>query len=157
VPPAPQPQAPPQPPPPPPNYGAPSPPPNYGAPPPPPPPPPGYGAAPYGAPQQPAYGYAPPQQTEGTAIGALIASIVAWVACPIIPAIVALVLIPGSRRKIAESGGRMTGEGLLTAAKWVSIIHLAFWGLLIVLFVFLAIVGTLAGDTNSSDFSLGLR
>jgi hypothetical protein len=153
------------PPPPPPQYG--TPPgatPNYGAPPPPPPPPPPYGQAPpaYGQ-QQPAYGgqpygyAAPPQQTEGGAIGALIASIVAWVACPIIPAIVALALIPGSRRKIAESQGRLGGDGLLTAAKWVSIIHLVFWGLLIGLFIVLAIIGAIAGDTsNTSDFSLGL-
>jgi hypothetical protein len=78
--------------------------------------------------------------------------------CPVVPAVVALALIPGSRRKIAESGGRLTGEGMLNAAKWVSIINLIFWGLLILLFVVLAIIGSIAGTTSStsSDFSLGL-
>ena len=130
-----------------------------------PPPPPAYGQpptyTPYGNPQQPAYGggygypMAPPQ-TEGTAIGALIASIVAWMVCPVIPAIVALVMIPGAKRKIDQSQGRLTGEGLLTAAKWVAWINIAFYGLLAVLFLVLIVIGVLAeSSSTSSEFSLG--
>jgi hypothetical protein len=76
--------------------------------------------------------------------------------CPIIPAIVALVMIPGAKRKIDASGGRLTGEGMLTAAKWVSWLNLAFWGLLIIGLIALTVIGVLAGSTSgSSDFSLG--
>lgn len=152
-------------------------------PPPPPPPPPPYGHSdpppygstsagqpPYGqqpqAPQygQPAYGqqapygyqaYGPPPQTEGTAIGALIASILSWVLCPLIPAIVALVMIPGAKRKIDSSGGRLTGDGLLTAAKWISWINIGLWALMIVGFGVLIAIGVATSPDSSSDFSLG--
>jgi hypothetical protein len=146
---------PPPPPPPPPPYGS-APQPPYGQ-------QPGYGQQPYGQ-QPPAYGqpqpgygqyqpYAAPQQTEGGAIGALIASILSFVVCPVIPAIVALVLIPGSRRKIAESQGRLTGESLLNAAKWISIAHLALVALGIVAIVVLIIIGAASSSDTSSDFS----
>lgn len=157
---------PPPPPPPPPPYGQSDPPPHsspsYGQP-----PygqqqqPPQYGQQPpYGQPygQQPTYGYqpyGPPPQTEGSAVGALVASIISWVVCPIIPAIVALVMIPGAKRKIEGSQGRLTGEGLLTAAKWISWINLALWGLMIVGFGILIAIGAATSTDTSSDFSLG--
>ena len=155
------------PPPPPPSYGTPPPPPPYGQSDPPPysstsygQPPygqqPQYGQPPYG--QQPPYGYqqyGTPPQTEGTAIGALIASILAWVFCPLIPAIVALVMIPGAKRKIDSSGGRLTGDGLLTAAKWISWINIGFYVLLIVGFGVLIAIGVATSPDSSSDFSLG--
>lgn len=148
-----------------------------GAPPPPPTPPlppstwsaPGAGeGAPYGQPQQHgagpqypqpaygAYGYAPyaPPQTEGTATGALVAAIVSWVFCPVIAAIVALVLAPSARRKIEESGGRLTGLGLLTAAKWIAWLNIVFY-IGIVLLGVLAIVFLGSTDGGSSDFSVG--
>lgn len=118
--------------------------------------PPQYGQAPYG--QQPPYGYqayGTPPQTEGTAIGALIASILSWVFCPLIPAIVALVMIPGAKRKIDSSGGRLTGDGLLTAAKWISWINIGFYVLLIVGFALLVVVGVTTSSDSSSDFSFG--
>ena len=128
--------------------------------PPPPPPQGGYAPPPPGGYGQPQYGYQPyptAPQTEGGAIGALIASILAWMFCPVIPAIVALVMIPGSKRKIDESGGRLTGDGLLTAAKWVSWINIAFYGLIIVGVIFLIIIGAMAGVSDtSSDFSVGV-
>lgn len=115
-----------------------------------------YGQPPYG--QQPPYGYqayGTPPQTEGTAIGALIASILSWVFCPLIPAIVALVMIPGAKRKIDSSGGRLTGDGLLTAAKWISWINIGFYALLIVGFALLVAVGVATSPDSSSDFSFG--
>lgn len=136
----------------PPPYSAPS----YGQPPYGQQPQPQYGQPAYG--QQPPYGYqayGTPPQTEGTAIGALIASILAWVFCPVIPAIVALVMIPGAKRKIESSGGRLTGEGLLTAAKWISWINLGFYVLLILGFLALVAVGVTTSSDTSSDFSLG--
>jgi len=152
---------PPPPPPPPPSYGQSDPPP-YSSP--------SYGQPPYGQQQQPPYGqppyaqqpygyqpYGPPPQTEGSAVGALVASIISWVLCPIIPAIVALALVPGAKRKIEGSGGRLTGEGLLTAAKWISWINIALWGLMIVGFGILIAIGASTSTDTSSDFSVGLR
>lgn len=149
-------QPPPPPPPPPPPYG-PSDSPPYSSP--------SYGQPPYGQQQPPQYGqqpnygyqpYGPPPQTEGSAVGALVASIISWVMCPIIPAIVALVMIPGAKRKIDASQGRLTGEGLLTAAKWISWINLAMYGLLIIGVGILIAIGAATSTDTSSDFSVGL-
>lgn len=106
--------------------------------PPPGPPPPGGWAA---APPPPAYGYgyayAGPE-TESTAIIALVLSIAAWVACPIIPAIAALIVGGNAKTNIQSSGGRKTGEGLVTAANIISWIHLGLWAAgLVLLFVIL--------------------
>jgi hypothetical protein len=65
-----------------------------------------------------------PAKTEGTAIAALILSIASWVVCPLIAAIVALGLAHAAGNKIDASGGRLTGNGLVTAAKIVAWIHL---------------------------------
>ncbi len=121
-----------------------------GPPPPPPsqgytPPPPGYGG----------YSQRPPAQTEGTAITALVLAIVSFVICPIIPAVVALFMCPGARRKIEGSGGALTGEGLVTAAKIISWVNIGLWGAGIALFVVLGIIGALASD-SSDEFSLVL-
>lgn len=134
------------------------------APPPPPPtsgpygqsPPYGGAAPPYGTPA-PAYGspygytaYAPPQ-TEGTAIGALIAAIGSWVICPI-SGIVALVLASQAKRKIAESGGRLTGEGLVTASKWIAWINIGLWVAGILFFIAAAAFAALSESTGDADF-----
>ncbi len=67
--------------------------------------------------------YAPPR-TESTAIAALVLSIASWVVCPIIAAVIALSLAHVAGNKIDASGGRLTGGGLVTAAKIVAWIHL---------------------------------
>jgi hypothetical protein len=88
--------------------------------------PPAAGAAPYATPK-----------TDGTAVAALILSIASWVACPIVAAIVALALAHAAGNKIDASGGRLTGLGLVTAAKIISWIHLV---LITVVMVIAAIV-----------------
>lgn len=98
-----------------------------------------YGQPPYGGP---AYGYGygygqPVPQTDGNAIAALILSIGSWVVCPIIPAIIALVIAGNAKRAIAESGGMKTGEGLVKGAVIVSWLNIAFY----VLVVVVAIIG----------------
>jgi hypothetical protein len=94
-----------------------------------PPPPP---AAPTPPPSAPQWGppptaqgsyYAPPR-TDGTAIAALIVSIVSWVVCPIIAAVVALALAHAAGNKIDASAGQLSGAGLVRAAQiiaWVQI------------------------------------
>ena len=95
---------------------------------------PSYGSASYGSPSygsQPG-GYGPPPQpwqsgppagqtrTEPKAIVALICAIASWLTIPVIPAVAALMLGSSARRDIAASGGWLTGDGLVTAAKWIA-------------------------------------
>jgi hypothetical protein len=83
-------------------------------------PPPGYGPPGYGG-----YpGYAPPA-TEGKAIAALILAISSFVVCPLITAIIGLVLAGSAKRSILASGGAKQGLGMVTAARiiaWVNIV-----------------------------------
>jgi hypothetical protein len=103
-------------------------------------PPPGYGQQPgYGPPpgygQQPGYGYPPygVPTTEGNALAALLLAIASFLICPVIPAIIALVLANTAKRNIEASGGTKTGEGMVTAARVIAWIHLG-----------LAVLGTAA-------------
>lgn len=103
------------------------------------PPPPGYPvAAGY-----PPYGYPPAQTTSTKAVVALILSILSWVVCPIIPAIIALVLANQSNQEIAASGGRVGGDGLNTASKIISWINIGLYAAILVIlgaFFLIAIV-----------------
>jgi hypothetical protein len=108
----------------------------YGAPPPP------YATSGYG----PGHGGpATPQSTSSMAIVALVLAIGSFVVLPLIPAIVALVLVPRAREEIDLSGGRIGGDGMLTAAKviaWINI-GLCVAGVLLVIAAFslFAVVG----------------
>lgn len=81
-------------------------------------------------------GYRTPE-TDGTAVGALVAAIASWIVCPVITAIVALVLAGTAERNIAESRGWKTGAGLVTAARIVAWINI---GLVVALLVFALLV-----------------
>ena len=72
----------------------------------------------------------------------------------LIAAIVSLALCPSARRKIERSGGALTGEGMLTAAKILSWINI---GLTALFEVFIGI-GAAAGwwEDDSYDYSLRL-
>lgn len=89
---------------------------------------PGYGAGQYG-------GYPQPRETDQSAIWALVLSIVAWVFCPIIPAVIALVLAGNADRSIAESQGAKEGAGLVKAARIISWINIGFYGLVALFFI----------------------
>ena len=129
--------------PPPPGYG--QPPPGYGAP-----PPPGYGGG-YGAP--PGYGQPPPYYgpppNDGKAVGALVSAIISFVVCPLIPAIVALVLAGQASQRIRESGGRLGGAGMVTAARIISWINIAFSVIFLVFFIWLGAIAS----TEGNDFT----
>lgn len=128
-----------------------------GAPPPPPPP----SSATHGQPaggwgQPPAEGwgnqyggYAMPQQTETSAIVALVLACAAWVACPFITAVIALAMVPSARTKIRESNGRLTGEGLLTATKIIAWIHLGLIVAGIAFIAFIIFLGALSSTTGT--------
>jgi hypothetical protein len=87
----------------------------------------------------------PPPSTDGNAIAALILAIASFVACPIIPAIVALVLAGKAKRNIQASGGAKTGESLVTAARVIAWIHLGLVSLLVVLGLVALAVGRSSG------------
>lgn len=62
--------------------------------------------------------------TSTNAVIGLVLAIVSWVFCPIIAAIVALVLARSSSKEIAASGGSIGGAGLNTATRiiaWINI------------------------------------
>jgi len=140
----------------------------------PPPPPPGQGgwqASPGQPPPYPGYGY--PQQYGGAPVpvarpnaGSAIAvavfgvgSIVVLFTCLIgfIPAIIALVMAPGARREIEQSGGRLGGEGLIQAGKICSWITLGLTGLALVLAVVGLIVAvSVGGMSGGGTPALGL-
>ncbi|MDP8976589.1 MAG: hypothetical protein M3N28_09570 [Actinomycetota bacterium] len=110
-----------------------------------PPPPGGYGG----------YSQRPTPQTEGTAITVLVLAIASFVICPVIPAVVALFMCPGARRKIEGSGGALTGEGLVTAAKIISWVNLGLWGAGLLLVIVVGILGAVFSD-SSDEFSMVL-
>jgi hypothetical protein len=109
-----------------PSYGTPRPPPAYGQQP--------YGSQPYG------YGGYAAQETESMAVVALVLAIASFVVCPVVPAIVALVLANNADTAIQQSGGRKTGEGLTKAARIVSWINIGIFVAAIVLVIIIAIL-----------------
>ena len=113
--------------------------------------PPGYGPPPgYSPPPGYGYGYAPPS-TDGNAIAALILAIASFLVCPVIPAIIALVLAGSAKRNILASGGAKQGLGMVTAAKivaWANIV-------VVTLFVIVAIIGVVAVGHSSVGVSTG--
>ncbi|MDA2989413.1 MAG: DUF4190 domain-containing protein [Actinomycetota bacterium] len=89
------------------------------------------------------YVAAPP--TSNNAIIAFVLSIVAWAVCPIIPAIVALVLAASAQKEIAAGQGRVQGQGLVTAAKIISWINIGLWAAIFVIGAFFLILALVAG------------
>jgi hypothetical protein len=85
---------------------------------------------------------------------ALILSIASFVVCPVIPAVVALVLASNARKKIAMAGGALTGGNLVTAATVVSWINIGVFALVIVAIVLIAIFGSTT-DSSSVGVSMG--
>ncbi len=94
------------------------------------------------------------QTTSTKAVVALVLAIASFVVCPLIPAIVALVLAPQARDEIAASGGRVGGEGLVTGARVVAWINVG----LCVLFLGFLILGFAlsAGSSTGVSDSVGV-
>jgi len=72
----------------------------------------------------------------------------------VIAATVPPALSPSARRKIEASGGALTGESLLTAAKVLSWVNIG----LVALFLVFVGIGAAVGlwDGQSQDYSLGI-
>lgn len=131
------------------DQGRPTPPPPPAPAPPPVPPAPPYPPAGYAQPGYPQPGYPTGPVTSQNAIIGLVLAVVSWVACPVIPAIIALVLASKSSQEIAASGGRIGGEGLNTATRIVSWINIAFYGLGIIVVGLLFAFGVFAAGVNA--------
>ncbi len=119
--------------------------------------PPTYPAAPaypaaYPPPAYPAVPAAPTgPQTSSNAIIALILAIVSWAVCPIIPAIVALVLASSAAKEIEASGGRVQGAGLVTASRIVSWVNIGLWSAMLVIGAFFLVLAIVAGGLNEAN------
>jgi hypothetical protein len=83
--------------------------------------------------------------TSSNSIVALVLSIMSWVVCPVIFAIIALVFANKAEKEITANQGQMGGSSLVLAAKIVSWINIGFYAALLVLgllaFFFVALVG----------------
>jgi len=111
----------------------------------------GYPAA-YPPPAYPQPGYAAAPQTSSNAIVALVLAITSWVICPIVTAVVALVLASSAAKEIEASGGRVQGAGLVTAARIVSWVNIGLWAALLVVGAFFLVLAIVAGAVNETNF-----
>jgi hypothetical protein len=125
-------------------------------PPPPPGAPPPAAGYPYGYQPPQAYGYG--QQTEGTAVAALVLAIASFVICPVLPAIAALIVGANARKKITQSGGQLGGLGLVTAATIVAWINIGLAVLTIVAIILIAVFSDPnTSSTTVDSIGIGLR
>ncbi|MCX7791834.1 MAG: DUF4190 domain-containing protein [Chloroflexaceae bacterium] len=70
--------------------------------------------------------YAPPVvPNSNMAIISLVAGVLAWLALPLIGALVAVICGHLARKEIRESGGRLSGQGLALAGLIFGYVHLA--------------------------------
>jgi len=92
----------------------------------------GYGQAGYGQAGYGQAGYGQAQETASRAIVVLVCAIASFVVVPFIPAVVALALAGGAQQQIAQSGGRLTGEGLVRAGRIVAWINVGLTALVVV-------------------------
>ncbi len=83
---------------------------------------------PIAAPEQANY---PVPQNSNNAIVALILAVLGWISVPVALPIVALVLAKRAEQEIRVANGWLTGESLVTAARWVAWINIAFYGFIL--------------------------
>lgn len=91
-------------------------------------------------------------------------AILSWAVCPFVLAIVALIFASKASKAIVASNGWVNGSGMVTAAKIIAWINIAFGILMIGFVIILVIVGALNSDlpsdlpTDPADFDalLGL-
>ena len=120
-----------------------------------PPPPPAYTPSPQQAYPQQAYpqqgypqqGYhAAARQTSTSAIVGFVLSIASWVICPVVPAIVALVLANKAEREVAASSDRLTDSGLVLPTKIIAWINIGVVGAVIVVGGIIAVTAALLSN-----------
>ena len=112
---------------------------------------PGYGQE-YATAPYPYYGAPAAPPTDDKAVWALVTSIAGWIICPIILHIVGWVLANQSLATIRASGGTIGGEGMAKAARILSIVGLAVWGVGILFGALFLGIGLIAA-VDSGDFA----
>ncbi len=116
---------------------------------PPPGPPPASGYPPAGYPAAPGQWqpgqYPPAPKTETNAIVAFVLALVSWTVCPVIPAIIALVLANKAEQAIRAGAPMVEGQGLVTASRWISWINIAVWGVGVALFLVIVLLAAING------------
>jgi hypothetical protein len=73
--------------------------------------------------------------TSGLAVASLIMSIVGWFLLPIVGNVLAIIFGHMAKREIAQSGDRLTGDGLATVGLILGYIGVGLWVLGILVFV----------------------
>lgn len=91
------------------------------------------------------------QTTSTNAIVGLVLAIVSWVVCPIIAAIVALVLAHASDKEIKASDGEVGGSGLNTATRIIAWLNIAISVVAGIVIVVLAIAGVIFGANVAAN------
>jgi len=81
---------------------------------------------------------------------ALILAISAWIICPIVPAIVALVFASKASKEIKASGGAIQGTGLVTGANITAWINIGLYSLILVIFGLIFLIALVAGAAGST-------
>lgn len=77
-------------------------------------------------------------------------SIISFVFCPLIPAVVALFLASSAKRNIRASGDSLQGESLATAAQVISWINIG----LVVAGILLVVAVALAGGFDQDTYGM---
>lgn len=94
-----------------------------------------------------AYGYTPPSPPVSTnAVVGLVLAIVSWLVCPVIPAIVALVLAGKAEREINAAPDRVSGRSLLLPIRIISWLNIGLVGSLIVIGAVFVVILSLLGQ-----------
>ncbi len=86
----------------------------------------------------------------------LVLSIASFYVFPLVPAIVALALCPSARRNIESSGGTLTGENLVTAARAISWFNIGLCLLVGVVIAVIAVIAAAVDDTNHVSLALSV-
>lgn len=105
--------------------------------------PPAYAPPPYGL---------PTASTPGKVTAALVLAILSFFACPVILAIVALVVANSASQEIAASGGRLEGESTLKTARIVAWVNIALFGVVAALALISIVAVTVLGSSAEQKF-----
>ena len=91
-------------------------------------------------------GYPAPPRTSGKATAALVVAIVGLFICAPVAGVVALVLAGQAASEIRASGGQLTGEGNVTAARVIAAIDIALGALVVLAILAITFLGNTASD-----------
>jgi hypothetical protein len=100
-----------------------------------------------------AVGYPAARQTDSKAVIGLILAISSWLVCPLITAIIALVLAGQSNRAIDASGGRLEGRSMNTATRIIAWINIVLSVIALIAIVGLVIFAATTDSSVITDFS----